>query len=55
MNNAGFSHALVPESTLQSKHEIFQVDPMFVRKLLLAQNMVRIQILPVMSRTERDC
>src|ERR1039457_1624902 len=53
-NSTGCGHVLLPESTLQSKHEILQVNPMFVRKPHLAQNVVGIQILPVMSRAERD-
>src|ERR1035441_7111866 len=54
-NSTGCGHVLLPESTLQSKHELFQVNPMFVRKSVLAQQMVRIQILPVMPRAKRDC
>ena len=53
-NSTGCGHVSLPESTLQSKHEILQVNPMFVRKPHLAQNVVGIQILPVMSRAERD-
>jgi hypothetical protein len=45
---------LLPESTPRSKHALLQVEPMSLRKFLLAQAMVRIQILPVMSGTHRD-
>ena len=45
---------LLPESTVQSRHEIFQVDPVFLRKLSFAQNVVRIQILSMMPGTKRD-
>src|ERR1035441_3964219 len=53
-NSTGCGRVPLPESALQSKHEFFQVDPMFVRKPLLAQQMVRIQVLPVMPSAERD-
>ena len=55
MNSAGCGHVSLPEATLQSRYEFFQVNSLFVRKAVLAQNMVRIRILPVMSGTERDC
>ena len=45
---------MLPESAPQSQHELFQVNPMFVRESLLAQNMVRIRILPVVRRTQRN-
>src|ERR1022692_3556007 len=54
MNSAQCGPIFLPESTRQSKDEIFQVNPMLMQKLRLAQKMVRIQILPVMSRTQRD-
>src|ERR1035438_6469554 len=53
-NSTGCGHVSLPESTLKSKHEILQVNPMFVRKPHLAQNVVGIQILPVMRCTKRD-
>jgi hypothetical protein len=43
----------MPESTLQLKCELFQVNRMFLRKPLLAQEMVRIEIPPVIC-AERD-
>ena len=55
MKSAGCGHVVLLESTLQSKHEFFQADPMFVQKSLLAEPMVRIQIFPVMPRAKRDC
>src|ERR1039457_12961 len=54
MKSAGCGHVVLLESTLQSKHEFFQADPMFVQKSLLAEPMVRIQIFPVMPRAKRD-
>ena len=54
-NSTGCGHVSLPESTLQSKHEILQVNPMFVRKPHFAQNVVGIQILPVMPRAQRNC
>src|ERR1700733_4707122 len=54
MNSAGCRHVLLPESTLQCKHQLVQVNLVFVRKSFLAHKMVRIQILPVMSCTKRD-
>src|ERR1022692_882697 len=54
-NSTGCGHVSLPESTLQSKHDLVQVNPMFLQKLRLAQKMVRIQIPPVMPRTQRDC
>src|ERR1035438_4547741 len=54
INRAGHGRVPLPESTLQSKHDLGQVNPMFVRKLLFAQHMVRIQVPPVMSRTKRN-
>ena len=54
MNGAGCGSVLLPESTLQSKHELFQVNPMFVRKPLLAQKVVRIQMIPMMSGAKRN-
>src|SRR3984957_7317790 len=53
-DGARCKHILLPESTLQFEHEFFQVNAMHIRKLLLAQKMVRIQILAVMSRAKRD-
>ena len=50
----GCGHVLLPESTFQCQHETWQVNPMSVRKLFLAQKMVRIQILPMMPTAERD-
>src|ERR1035438_7140149 len=54
INRAGHGRVPLPESTLQSKHELFQVNPMFLQKLRLAQKMVRIQILPMMPGAQRD-
>jgi len=44
----------MPESTLQLKCELFQVNRVFLRKPLLAQEMVGIEIPPVMICAERD-
>src|ERR1017187_7045445 len=54
INRAGHGRVPLPESTLQSKHELVQVNPMFLQKLRLAQKMVRIQILPMMPGAQRD-
>jgi hypothetical protein len=43
-----------PESTLQTKHNLLQIDSMRMRKPLLAQRVVRVPILPMMPRTQRD-
>ena len=45
---------LLPEATLQSKHEFLEVHCMPVQKTLLAQPMIRIRILPVMPATKRN-
>jgi hypothetical protein len=44
----------LPESTLQSKHELLQVNPMLLRKALLSQSMIRIRILAMVPGTKRD-
>jgi hypothetical protein len=51
MNSVG---CLLPEATLQSKHEFLEVHCMPVQKTLLAQPMIRIRILPVMPATKRN-
>jgi len=53
-NRMGSSPGLLPESILQSQHELFQVNPTSPHKLRLAQKVVRIRVLPVMGRTKRD-
>ena len=50
MTFAGCGHDL-PESTLQCKHELFQVNPM--RKPVLAQNTIGVWISPVMPGAKR--
>src|ERR1017187_1405856 len=54
INRAGHGRVPLPESTLQSKHELVQVNPMFLQKLRLVQKMVRIQILPMMPGAKRS-
>jgi hypothetical protein len=53
MNSAQCGPVLLPESTLQSKHDFSHVNPVFLRKALLYKSMIGIQTVPVMSRTKR--
>jgi hypothetical protein len=54
MNSLQAGRALLPESTLQSKHDLLQVNPVHMRKFLLAQKVVCVRIPPVMPRAKRD-
>jgi hypothetical protein len=54
MNRTRRSRVPLPESTLQSKHDLLQVNPMFTRKPPLPQSVIRIRTLPVMPATKRN-
>jgi hypothetical protein len=54
MNGMGCETGLAARFDSVIEARPFQVNPMFVRRPLLAQKMVRIRILPVMGCTKRN-
>lgn len=49
-----FITALVREAMVESLHQLWQIQPVFDRKALLSQAMIRVLALPVMVGAQRN-